>query len=342
VHEAGATIFDYAAPCQWKTLDGEPCPPKELPLARAVLRQEVVTGVELIVVRPDGSELVVQDNAAPVTAPDGSFLGAVLTVRDVTAQRQLMTELVRVNRMKDEFLAILSHELRTPLTPILGWASLLRQTKGRNEEILDQAAEAIERNAETQKRLIEDLLDTTRMISGKLSIEVRPANLNDLIALTVASAERAVIGRDIRIEAELDERLPQLDIDEVRMQQVLWNLLSNAIKFSHDGGTIQVRSRLAGGQSDHAPTHAEVEVRDQGQGIVPDVLPHIFELFRQGDSSYTRRHGGLGLGLAITRSLVEMHGGTIEAKSAGEECGTQFLIRLPLPRQEKLPGTTRI
>jgi signal transduction histidine kinase len=201
-----------------------------------------------------------------------------------------MQELMRVNRMKDEFLAILSHELRTPLTPILGWASLLRQTKGENPEVMTQAAEAIERNAETQKRLIDDLLDTTRMMSGKFSIEPKPANLNEIITATVESAEHACESRGIRIEHQLEEHLPQVEVDPVRMQQVLWNLLSNAIKFSHDGGTIRVWSRSRAGDV----PHVEVEVADEGQGIAPEMLPHVFDLFRQGDSSYTRRHGGLG------------------------------------------------
>ncbi|HEX8237188.1 MAG TPA: PAS domain S-box protein [Abditibacteriaceae bacterium] len=338
--EGDINISEYANGDVFFTPEGEPYPAQELPLARAVFHGETVIGQEMMVQRPDGTRIVVQGNAVPLNGEDGIRLGAVLTVRDVTAQRAVMQELVRVNRMKDEFLAILSHELRTPLTPILGWASLLRQTKGENPEVLAQAAEAIERNAETQKRLIDDLLDTTRMMSGKFSIDRRPASCNAIIVTTIESAQRAAAARGIRIEHQLDERLPPVEVDAVRMQQVLWNLLSNSLKFSKDGDTIRVRSRrlddfAAEDAKSYQPqptatSWVEVEVSDEGQGIEPEILPHIFELFRQGDSSYTRRHGGLGLGLAITRSLIEMHGGHIEAHSAGVEQGTRFVFRLPL------------
>jgi signal transduction histidine kinase len=160
------------------------------------------------------------------------------------------------------------------------------------------------------------------MMSGKFSIEPKPANLNEIITATVESAEHACESRGIRIEHQLEEHLPQVEVDPVRMQQVLWNLLSNAIKFSHDGGTIRVWSRSRAGDV----PHVEVEVADEGQGIAPEMLPHVFDLFRQGDSSYTRRHGGLGLGLAITRSLIEMHGGSIEASSAGLDQGTKVRV----------------
>jgi PAS domain S-box-containing protein len=334
-------ITEYSKGHDLLTLEGEPHPAEELPLARAVFHGETVMGKEMMVQRPDGTRIVIQGNAVPLIGEDGTRLGAVLTVRDVTAQREVMQELVRVNRMKDEFLAILSHELRTPLTPILGWASLLRQTNGENPEVMAQAAEAIERNAEIQKRLIDDLLDTTRMISGKFSIESKPANLNEIIAATIESAEHACEGRGIRLEHQLDERLPQIEVDPVRMQQVLWNLLSNSLKFSKDGDTIRIGSRrldnfvvdnTTNNRARTATSWAEVELSDQGQGIAPEILPHVFELFRQGDSSYTRRHGGLGLGLAITRSLIEMHGGHIEAHSAGTGHGTRFVFRLPISK----------
>jgi PAS domain S-box-containing protein len=189
--DGGINIIEYSKGHALLTVEGEPFPAEELPLARAVFRGETVIDQEMMIQRPDGTRIVVQGNAVPLNGEDGTKLGAVLTVRDVTAQREVMQELMRVNRMKDEFLAILSHELRTPLTPILGWASLLRQTKGENPEVMTQAAEAIERNAETQKRLIDDLLDTTRMMSGKFSIEPKPANLNEIITATVESAEHA-------------------------------------------------------------------------------------------------------------------------------------------------------
>lgn len=339
VADLNVGVDGYAQAYHLLTMEGAPYPPHELPLSRAVLHGETVIGAEWRIRRPDGTEIIAQGDATPVTGEDGARLGCVLTMRDVTEQREMMRELMRVNQMKDEFLAILSHELRTPLTPILGWASLLQQHGARDPDIFEQAVSAIQRNAELQKRLVNDLLDTTRIMSGKLLIEKRSTDLNEMIAVMAESTRRAATERGIRIETELDSALPPLQIDAARIQQVLLNLLNNAVKFSPDGGLITIRTTLiapeAGppeaGQGEPARTRrAQIEMVDSGEGIAPDVLPHVFELFQQGDSSYTRQHGGLGLGLAISKSLVEMHGGTVAAQSPGPGQGARFVVTLPV------------
>ncbi len=339
VAEMGVSVDDYTQAYHLLTLDGAPYPPHELPLSRAVLHGETVNNAEWRIRRPDGTEIIAQGDATPVVGEDGARLGCVLTLRDVTAQRELMRELMRVNRMKDEFLAILSHELRTPLTSVIGWASLLHRSGGRDPAIFEQAVEAIQRNAELQKRLVNDLLDTTRIMSGKLLIEKRPTDLNELVEIMAQSAQRTAEARGIRVETALDPKLPLLEVDGARVQQVLANLLNNAVKFSRDGGLVTVRTALVAPDVEHISEagrpekagHARIEVEDRGLGIAADMLPHIFEVFRQGDSSYTREHGGLGLGLAITKSLVEIHGGTITAQSAGTGRGAIFTVTLPLP-----------
>jgi signal transduction histidine kinase len=308
-----------------------------LPLARAVFDNEEVKDAELLVHQTNGKTVFVEANAVPVRGDDGAALGAVLTIRDVSAQRQLIREMLEANRSKDEFLAILSHELRTPLTPILGWASLLKQTGGKDPEMFTQAVDAIERNAQLQKRLVNDLLDTTRIVTDKLRIEKRAANLNELVKLSVHSVQDQAQDANVHIEYSIDERLPLLQMDTERIQQVLMNLLSNAIKFSPDNGAVKICTYLQMRRFDHASDtqYALVEVEDRGQGIAPELLPHIFDLFRQGDSSFTRRHGGLGVGLAICKSLVEMHEGTIQALSEGLGRGAIFRVLLPIDKSNE-------
>ena len=305
---------------------------QQMPLARAVFCNEEVKDAELLIHQTTGKTVFVEANAVPVRAADGSSLGAVLTVRDVSAQRQLIRDMLEANRSKDEFLAILSHELRTPLTPILGWASLLKQTGGKDPEMFAQAVDAIERNAQLQKRLVNDLLDTTRIVTDKLRIEKRAANLNELVKLSVHSVQDQAQEANVHIEYSFDERLPLLQMDTERIQQVLVNLLSNSIKFSPENGLVKINTYLQTRRFDHDSDtqFALVEIEDKGQGITPELLPHIFDLFRQGDSSFTRRHGGLGLGLAICKSLVEMHQGTIQALSEGLGRGAIFRVLLPI------------
>ncbi len=235
---------------------------------------------------------------------------------------RLYREAQRVNRVKDEFLATLSHELRTPLNAVLGWARLLR-TGRLDEAARCRAIETIERNAEAQAQLIEDLLDVSRIISGKFCVEVRPVDLRAVIEAAVEAVRLAADARGIALRPNLGADLPILAGDPTRLQQVVWNLLSNAIKFTPRGGHVDVRVHRAGG-------HVDIEVADDGPGIRRDFLPFVFDRFRQADGTTTRSHGGLGLGLAIVRHLVELHGGTASVESEGLGKGATFTVRLPL------------
>ena len=251
-------------------------------------------------------------------------LAATLTAQAAVAYEnaRLYTEAEAANRAKDEFLATLSHELRTPLTAILGWARLLR---GGNlpEGAAGGALETIERNAKAQSQLIDELLDVSRIVTGKLRLDTRPVELGRVIEAAVESVRPAARAKKIRLEVELEPLGGPLIGDAGRLQQVAWNLLSNAVKFTPEGGRVGVLLRRAG-------AHAEVRVEDTGQGIGAEFLPHVFDRFRQADGSTTRTHGGLGLGLAIARHLVELHGGAISADSEGEGRGASFTVRLPL------------
>ena len=237
-------------------------------------------------------------------------------------ERQARAEAEEANRAKDEFLAVISHELRTPLTPILTWSRLLRAGK-LDEAATERAVEAIERAARSQAQLIEDLLDVSRITSGKLRLDVRPIELPSVVEAVVESVRPAAEAKGIRLEVVLDRNAGTVSGDPERLQQVVWNLVSNAIKFTPRAGRVQVRLQPVN-------SHLEIAVSDTGQGINPEFLPHVFERFRQADSSSTRAHGGLGLGLAIVRHLVELHGGRVRAESPGEGKGATFVVELPL------------
>ncbi|MBD2079416.1 response regulator [Leptolyngbya sp. FACHB-17] len=226
------------------------------------------------------------------------------------------------NRIKDEFLAVLSHELRTPLNPILGWSKLLQNGK-LDETKTAQALATIERNAKLQSELIEDLLDVSRILQGKLTLNVAPVNLASTIRAAIETIRLAAEAKSIQVESTLISDTGSVLGDATRLQQVMWNLLSNAVKFTPAGG--QVKIRLERLDSD-----ACITISDTGQGIAPDFLPYVFDYFRQADGATTRKFGGLGLGLAIVRHLVELHGGTVQADSAGEGQGATFIVRLPL------------
>lgn len=228
----------------------------------------------------------------------------------------------QANRAKDEFLATVSHELRTPLNAIIGWAHMLRKNRF-DEATTKRAMETIERNAKSQARLIEDILDVSRIITGKLRLDVHPIELASVIEAAIDAVRPATDAKEIRLQTILDPRAGPVSGDPNRLQQVVWNLVSNAAKFTPRGGRIQVRL-------ERVNSHIEITVSDTGQGIPADLLPYVFERFRQGDSSSTRIHGGLGLGLAIVRHLVELHGGTVHASSPGAGQGTTFTVRLPL------------
>ena len=232
------------------------------------------------------------------------------------------------NRSKDEFLMTLSHELRTPLNAILGWLHMLG-TNAIDGEQRARALATIERNARAQARLVEDLLDVSRAISGKLQISPGPVDLGEVVHAAAATLQPAIAAKSIRYRAESEASLPLVAADPDRLQQVVWNLLSNAIKFSPAGGDVVVRTRATAGG-------VELTVRDHGAGIAPAFLPFVFDRFRQADGGPRREHGGLGLGLAIVRHLVELHGGTVAVHSDGEGLGSTFTVVLPAAA----PGVT--
>jgi signal transduction histidine kinase/CheY-like chemotaxis protein len=236
------------------------------------------------------------------------------------------------NRIKDEFLATLSHELRTPLTSLLGWACLLRGSP-LDEALHLKGLEAIERNAKVQARLIDDLLDVSRIISGKLNLQVRPLDVSLSIEAAIAVVRPAANAKSIELVYQKEHSLGAISGDPARLQQVVWNLLSNAVKFTPEGGYIEVRA-------ERVDSHVRISVTDTGHGISPEFLPLVFDRFRQADSSTTRNYGGLGLGLAIVRHLVELHGGTVHAESFGEGMGSTFSAVFPLLAERPQPEGT--
>ena len=230
-------------------------------------------------------------------------------------------------RAKDEFLAAVSHDLRSPLSAVLGWtAILLTKQIDRPESI--RALQAIERNATKQLVLIEDLLDVSRSSAGQFRLDVHSIDLADVIEAAIDVLRPAIAAKGLRLQTHVEKNAPSVSGDERRLQQVVWNLLSNAVKFTPESGLISVCL-------DHTSSHARIIVRDTGSGIAPESLPHVFERFFQDDTARTKQHDGLGLGLAIARQLVELHGGTIEGKSGGEGQGAEFTIQLPLEHASK-------
>jgi PAS domain S-box-containing protein len=272
-------------------------------------------------------------NSKVFPAADG---GVTVYLRDVTERMLAEEERARLleneraarrqaeeaSRLKDEFLATLSHELRTPLNSISGWAGLLR-TSTFTDEQAERALETIERSARSQNQLINDLLDVSRIITGNMRLDVEPVRLGSVIAAAVESVRPSAEAKGIRLSALLDPAADMVSGDAERLQQVVWNLLSNAIKFTQKGGRVQVRL-------ERVDSHIEITVADNGQGIKPEFLPHVFDRFRQEEGGTGRQHGGLGLGLAIVRHLVELHGGTVHASSAGVNQGATFTIMLPV------------
>ncbi|MBD2503102.1 PAS domain S-box protein [Anabaena azotica] len=242
--------------------------------------------------------------------------------RLLCAERIARKEAEIANRIKDEFLAVLSHELRTPLNPILGWSKLLRSREF-DAATTDRALETIERNARLQTQLIEDLLDVSRILQGKLSLNVSPVSLPIVIEAAIDTVRLAAEAKGIKIGSTFDSDIDQVIGDANRLQQVFWNLLSNAVKFTPAGGKVEIHLKQVNQQ-------AQIQVIDTGKGITPEFLPYVFDYFRQADGTTTRKFGGLGLGLAIVRQVVELHGGTVVAKSAGEGLGATFTVNLPL------------
>jgi PAS domain S-box-containing protein len=300
-------------------------------------RGQRVDHFETVRVCKDGRQLDVSVTISPIKDPTGRVIGVSKVARDITSIKRVLrereellerekaarAEAERIGRMKDEFLSTLSHELRTPLNAILGWANILRSPAASTPEDLQQGLETIERNARSQAQLIEELLDMSRIMNGKLRLDVQPVDLQAVVADAIESVLPAAQAKGIRLTKVLDPRGGPITGDPNRLQQVLWNLLSNAIKFTPRAGRVQVFLQRVN-------SHVEITVTDSGQGITADFLPRLFTRFSQAETSEARRHGGLGLGLAIVKSLVELHGGTVKASSAGAGQGATFIISLPL------------
>jgi PAS domain S-box-containing protein len=295
-------------------------------------------------IRKDGTHFWAQCVMTPLRDENGNLRGFSKIMQDIT-ERKLAEEernqlLLReqaaraqaeaANRSKDDFLAIVSHELRTPMTAILGWAGML-QTGMLDEDRVSDAIETIERNANSQMQLIEDLLDISRIVQGNLSLNFSSINLVEVIADAIEVVQPSADNKNIQLESVLDTPVEPIWGDSDRLQQVVWNLLCNAIKFTPNGGRVEVRlSVVSDSEQQATDNYAQIQVSDTGKGISPDFLPYVFERFRQADSTSTRSNKGLGLGLAIARHLVELHGGTIQAESAGIGQGATFTVMLPL------------
>jgi PAS domain S-box-containing protein len=326
VHGAGVHHGGDAADCAFV---------KRLRFGAELTEQEDTFG------RPDGPPITVRWVASPM---QGDAPGAVVVFEDDShrrqSERQRQEELAREQkarleaeadvRMRDEFMATLSHELRTPLSAIVGWAHLLR-TGNLEPADRDRAVETINRSAKSQAQLISDILDVSSIITGKLRLTPEPVSLRLVVQSAMDTVRPAAAAKGVRLEAELIEGAAQVKGDANRLQQVVWNLLSNAVKFTPREGAVHVRLAATGDQ-------AEIVVRDEGRGITPEFLPHVFERFRQAENGGERGSGGLGLGLAIVRHLVELHGGTVLASSAGEGQGATFTVRLPLDQAPAAAG----
>jgi signal transduction histidine kinase len=247
---------------------------------------------------------------------------AIVRAQLYEAEQQARSQAEAANRTKDEFLAMLSHELRTPMNPILGWSRLL-QRGNLDANRTKIALETIERNAKLQVQLIEDLLDVSRILQGKLSLNPCPVSLASVIDAAISTVRLAADAKTIQIQTQIAANVGHVLGDAARLQQVIWNLLSNAVKFTPEQGQIEIQLTTVGAQ-------AQIQVKDTGKGISAEFLPFVFDTFRQADSSITRTFGGLGLGLAIAHHIVELHGGTIHVESAGEGQGATFTVKFPL------------
>jgi len=313
--------------------------PSQLALANQALQIQIgerrQAEIELKRYQDQLEELVAQ-RTAELTASNAQLQQEILERQRIQEERELLLQREQqareqaeaANRVKDEFLAVLSHELRTPLNPILGWTKLLQKRQLKPEKTAI-ALDTIERNAKLQAQLIEDLLDISRIMRGKLSLDTGAIDLKVVVLAAIETVSLAAEAKQIQIETTIETEVGQILGDAGRLQQVVWNLISNAVKFTPEGGQVEII--LTDGASDATVIdHAKIIVRDTGKGIADNDLPYIFDRFWQEDSTNTRQFGGLGLGLAISRQIVELHGGTITAESAGAGKGTTFTVRLPL------------
>ncbi len=291
----------------------------------------------VLATRIEGLLYVDNRSARPFTDEDEATLGkladhaaiALRNARLLAREHQAREEAESANRMKDDFLAMLSHELRTPLNAVLGWAVTLR-TARLDEETAARALEVIERNARAQSQLIEDLLDISRIASGRLHLDVQMVDLRQVVEAALDAVRPAGQAKSIALELRFDAGAAAVHGDANRLHQVVLNLLTNAIKFTDAGGAVDVRVEPDG-------DHVQIAVRDTGQGIDPELLPFVFDRFRQADSTSTRRQGGLGIGLALVKNLTELHGGTVAVESPGAGHGAIFRLRLPRPLPQAAP-----
>jgi signal transduction histidine kinase len=305
-------------------------------------------GRDLYGLRSDGTEVPIEIGLNPIHSEDGLLV--LSSIVDITERKNAEREREQLldrekaaretaelaNRLKDEFLATLSHELRTPLNAILGWGSLLSEAVQQGEppgEFATKGLDTIVRSARLQMQLIDDLLDVSRIVSGKLQLTMQPVELHPVVRSAIDTIRPTAEIKGVHLRAHYDDDAGVVAGDPARLQQIVWNLLSNAIRFTPRGGEVTVRTELT-------EAGVELTVRDTGSGISPDFLPHIFDRFRQADGSLTREHGGLGLGLSIVKQLVELHGGSIRARSDGPGRGAAFTVRLPrsVARQRGTPS----
>ncbi|BAZ26501.1 PAS/PAC sensor hybrid histidine kinase [Kalymmatonema gypsitolerans NIES-4073] len=325
--------FDVLGKIKWHPLT----PPEYNDVDNRALEEAFTTGVSSIYekeyVRRDGTRVQV---VLGIALMDDSHVNGVAFVLDISERKKAELERDRLlvaeqkarataeaaNRIKDEFLAVLSHELRSPLNAMLGWLTLLR-TRKFDEAATARALETVERNARAQAQLVEDLLDVSRIIQGKLRLNVRAVDLLSVIEAAIDTVHPAALAKNIQLQPVLDPAAGPVFGDSDRLQQIVWNLLSNAVKFTPKGGRVQIRL-------ERVHSHVEIIVADTGKGISPEFLPYVFERFRQADSSITRSFGGLGLGLSIVRNLVDLHGGSVHVESPGEGQGTTFTVKLPI------------
>jgi PAS domain S-box-containing protein len=291
---------------------------------------------QVTLIGKEDRRISIEESISPIKDKSGKPVGVIVVFRDVSERRraerdreQLLereqaarSEAEAANRLKDEFLATVSHELRTPLNAIVGWASMLRTGKV-DAGTTVRAFEVVERNARAQDKLIDDLLDMSRIITGKLRLNVQTVDLEPIVQAACDSVHPAADAKGVRLQVIADPNAGPISGDPDRLQQVVWNLLSNAVKFTPKGGRIQVRLQRIN-------SHVEISVSDTGQGVSAEFLPYVFDRFRQADSTLTRAHSGLGLGLAIVRNLVEQHGGTVSASSPGVGQGATFTVKLPV------------
>jgi len=301
---------------------------EETEILTRLQRGERVEHYETVRRRKDSSLVDVSLTISPIRDVTGAIVGASKIARDITDQKEALRKLAQANeqlkradQMKAEFLATLSHELRTPLNAILGWVQILKDAATPDD--LAEGLPIIERNVRAQAQLIEDLLDMSRIEAGKVSLDIQPVDLTDIVSASIASVRPAALGKEIRLTTAFSSIGGIVLGDKNRLQQVVWNLLINAVKFTPKGGRVQVAI-------ERSNSHVDLSVTDTGQGIAPEFLGQVFDRFRQADASTTRQHGGLGLGLSIVRSLIELHGGGVRVTSGGVGLGATFTISLPL------------